>query len=233
MSCHKANLGPSDDSVTEGGSVGRESNYWVPAGSNEMEIYSKIIGLLEKATQQDGKFALAYCLTAKVHDILYDDYTDRTPERRALGDTAVNKALRLRPDLPKVHLALAFHLYYCYRDFERARVQTAIAGQTLSNNSDLLELTGLIDRVQGRWEKSTADLERAITLDPLADNYLSLRQWRDQNRILDQLIELRPDDLGWRPQKAESAFREKADVKGARAAYEALPSSTKDEPHIT
>lgn len=65
------------------------------------------------------------------------------PERRALGDAAVNEALRLRPDLSEVHAAIAFHLYYCYRDFKRARVQIAIAAQALPNNPDVLELTAL------------------------------------------------------------------------------------------
>src|SRR5207245_845203 len=83
-----------------------------------------------------------------------------SPPRRSLGDAAVNECLRLRPDLPVVHLAAGFHLYTCYRDFERARVQIAIAAQVLSNNPDLLELTALIDRVQGRWEKSTSGLDR-------------------------------------------------------------------------
>jgi hypothetical protein len=47
---------------------------------------------------------------------------------------------------------MAAHLYYCYRDFERAQVQISIAAQTLSNSPDLLELTALVDKVQGRWK---------------------------------------------------------------------------------
>jgi hypothetical protein len=57
-----------------------------------------------------------------------------------------NTALRLRPELPEAHLAAATHLYYCYRDFERARVQIAIAAQALPNSPDVLELTALIDQ---------------------------------------------------------------------------------------
>ena len=165
-----------------------------PSGAEELDL--KIIGLLEEAIQKDSKFALAYCLIANAHDDLYSERIDHTPERLALGDAAVNEALRLRPDLPEAHLALAAHLYSCYRDFERARVQIAIAGQTLSNNSDLLELTALIDRVQGRWEKSTETLERAITLDPrnvelvyiLSDSYGALRRFQDAERTLDRAI---------------------------------------------
>jgi Tetratricopeptide repeat len=174
---------------------------------------------------------------AKAHDILYVDKIDHTPERRSLGDAAVNEALRLRPDLPEAHLTVAAHLYYCYRDFERARVQIAIAARALSNNAVLLELTALTDRVQGRWEKAVAALERATTLDPrnpellgtLAETYQALRRYRDQRRVLDRLIELQPDMLMWPLTKAESAFCEKADVRGVRAAYEALPSSWKDD----
>ena len=103
-------------------------------------------------------------MIAKAHDFLYYDTLDHTPERRALADAAVNEALRLRPDLAEVHLALALHLYTCYRDFERARVQIAIAAQSLFNNPDLLELTALIDQVQGRWEQATAGLEKAVEL---------------------------------------------------------------------
>jgi TolB-like protein len=203
--------------------------------SNYKPTFSRAIVLLEEATQKDRKFALAYCLIAKAHDYLYPD--EHTPERRALGDTAINEALRLRPDLPEVHLAAALHLFICYRDFERTRVQIAIAAQALPNNPDLLQLTAFVDQVQGRWEKCTAGLERASTLDPrnpeildsLAYNYLCLRRYRDSERIQDRLIELEPDQPWFPIDKAKSAFLEKADLTRVRAAYEALPPSIKDD----
>ena len=180
------------------------ANYWVVETRIEQESYPKIISLLEEAIRKGSQFTLAYCLIAKAHDLLYADKIDHIPERRALGDVAVNEAVRLRPDLSEVHLALASHLYYCYRDFERARVQIAIPAQALPNSPAVLELTALIDRVQGRWEKSTAGLERAITLDPrnleligyLQKNYLYLRRYRDERRILNRLSELAPDQRG-------------------------------------
>ena len=216
-----------------------EFNYWFLVSSDK-EIYSKIISLLEEAIRKDPRFALAYCLIAKAQDNLYFYGIDHTPERRALGDSALNEALRIRPDLPEVHLALASHLYKL-RDFERARVQIAIAAQALHNNSDLLELTADIDQVQGHWEKSTAGLERASTLDPrnprifvnLADTYHRLRRYRDAERIADRLIALDPAQPLNPTFKAQLAFDEKADdLKGVRAAYEALPSSVKDDPFV-
>jgi TolB-like protein len=56
--------------------------------SSARETYSKAITLLEKATQKDHQFAMAYCLIAKAHDYLYYDRLDHTPRRRALGDAA-------------------------------------------------------------------------------------------------------------------------------------------------
>jgi TolB-like protein/Flp pilus assembly protein TadD len=208
--------------------------------SRKKEIYPKIVSLLEEATRKDRKFALAYCLIAKTHDILYADKIDRTPERRALGDAAVNEALRLRPDLAEVHLASAFHLYICYRDFEKARVQIAMTTGTLSNNSALLELTALVDRAQGRWEKATAALERARTVDPrnpklldaLAGIYWALRRYRDGEKILNRLIELKPDQPSLPILRAMLGADERGDVDGARAACEEVPPSMKDDPWV-
>jgi serine/threonine protein kinase/Flp pilus assembly protein TadD len=207
----------------------------------EVETFNKGVNLLQEATQKDPKFALAYCLIAKAHDFLYFDKLDHTPERRALGDAAVNEALRLRSDLAEVHLAVALHLYTCYRDFERARVQIAIAAQSLFNSPDVLELTALIDQVQGRWEQATAGLEKAVSLDPqnpelldvLANNYFFLSRFRDAVRIQDRLIELEPDQPLFLLGKAVYAAAEKPDLKRVRAAIDALPASMKDDNWIT
>ena len=208
--------------------------------STEQESLSKAIQLLAEATQRDPNFALGYCLVAKAHDLLYSDLLDHTPERRALGDAAVNDALRLRPDLSEAHLAAAFHRYACYQDFEGARFQIAIAAQSLSNSSDLLELMAMIDQVQGRWEEATIGLEKAVSLDPrnpellesLADHYSNLRRFRDSDRIRDRLIELEPDQPLFSLNKADAAFYEKGDLKSVRAVYDALPSSMKDDLQI-
>ena len=208
---------------------------------SENEAYSKALSLLEEATQKDRNFALAFCLIAKAHDLLYYDRVDHTPGRRELGDAAVKEALRLRPDLSEVHLAVAFHLYACDRDFERARIQIAIAARSLPKNPDLLLLTARIDQVQGRWDNASIGLEKALSLDPrnpelletLAEHYASLRLYRESDRIRDQAIELEPNEPLFPLMKAESAFAEKGDLKRARAAYEALPSSMRDDIWMT
>jgi serine/threonine protein kinase len=209
--------------------------------TREREDFLKAISLLEEAIHKDPKFALAYCMITKANDTLYFDRIDHTPERRALGDVAVKAALQLRSELPEVNLALASHLYTCYRDFERAHVIISIAAETLPNNADLLELAAIIDRAQGRWEKSTADLERAATVDPrnperlaaLSDNYWCLRRYRDYERILDRLVELVPEQPLFPLYRAETAFAERGDLKGVLAVLGGLPSSVKDDVQVT
>jgi TolB-like protein len=212
-----------------------------PLRGLEKEIDLKAISLLEQATRKDPNFVLAYCLIANANDFLYAHRLDRAPERRALGDAAVTEGLRLRPDLPEVQLAVAFHLYACNRDFERARVQIAIASQTRPNNPDLLELTAFIDRRQGRWEKATRGLERAATLDPrnqdilanLAWSYGYMRRYRDCDRMWSKVLDLSP-----KPQpvfllgRASWIFAAKADVTAARAACDTFSSSMKDDPEV-
>jgi serine/threonine-protein kinase len=199
----------------------------------------KAIDLLEEATRKDSKFALAYCLLARAHDELYR--LDHNDKRRALGDAAVNKALRLRPDLPDVHLAAAFHLYKCYRNYERARVQIAIAERALANNPVALACTAYIDRRLARWEESTKYLEKALHLDPrnsefvkhLAVNYLRLRRNRDFERTYDKVFVLQPEE---KPllmlERAFLMLQAKADLKGYRDALGALPSSMKNDKRI-
>jgi serine/threonine protein kinase/Flp pilus assembly protein TadD len=190
------------------------------------------VQLLEEATRKDPNFALAYCSIASAQDELYvhrnDD--DEKPERRAAGDAAISEALRLQPNLAEAHLRLASHLYMVYRDYERARVQLAIAERDLHNSPEALSLKGALDRRQGRWEESTKGLEKAVDLDPrnpmllhtLGDNYFFLRRFRESVGICDRLIELEPDKPIFKFYKATKLFAETAELKNYRAALDAL-----------
>jgi serine/threonine protein kinase/Tfp pilus assembly protein PilF len=206
---------------------------------DEHQDVLKAIRLLQEAIRQDSKFALAYCVLTRAHDELYR--LDQGHEQRALADAAINEALRLRPDLPEVHLHAAFHLYKCYRNYERARVHIAIAERALPNNSLALAGTAWIDRREGRLEESTRCLEKALLLDPrnaefvkhLAVNYWRLRRNRDFERTYDRVFVLRPEE---KPllmlERAFLTLHAKADLKGFRDALGALPSSMKNDKRI-
>jgi len=192
------------------------------------------IAQLEQAVQLDPKFTLAYCAATHAHDLLYISY-DPTPNRRGLGDAAIANALRLQPDLPDVHLDYAYHLYFCYRDYERARVQLAIAKPGLPNNSDAVELPAFIDRRQGNFERAVQEFNEALILDPrnpdpmsdLAYTLYAMRQFRAAGEVYDKLIDRVPDQPMLKVQKAWLvSFMKTGDDQAVRSAIAELPAST-------
>jgi TolB-like protein/class 3 adenylate cyclase len=78
------------------------------------------IELLDQAVARDPHFLLAYCRLVFAHDVLYLTNLDHTPSRRALGEAAVQSALRLQPHSGETHLAVARHLYSGL-DYDRAK----------------------------------------------------------------------------------------------------------------
>jgi tetratricopeptide (TPR) repeat protein len=84
------------------------------------------------------------------------------PARREKARLNANEALRLQPDLPEGHLALGFFYYRCDRDYERALVEFEIAKHGLPNEAQAYMAIGLIQRRQGKWTESTANLEKAV-----------------------------------------------------------------------
>lgn len=152
------------------------------------------IRFLEQAVRLDPKFTLAYCAAAETHDVLF--VLDPDPERRALGDAAVNRALALEPDLAEVHLAYARHLYFSYGDYERARVQLAITKRGLPNNVEVSQLEAYMDRRQGNFAKAIQEFSEtnprdpfnAISISELATTLSGLRQFRAAEQAYNRLI---------------------------------------------
>jgi TolB-like protein/Flp pilus assembly protein TadD len=185
----------------------------------EHESLSEAVRLLNQAIERDHAFALAYYQLAQAHDLLYFGGTDHTPARLALADAAIQSLAHLRPDSGEVHLAVAKHLYWVYRDYDHAREELKLAQKSLPNDPLPFQILGFIDRRQGRWTESSKNLERAIELDPqnrsvlqqLANNYLCLRHYADAERVLDRAIALAPKDSAMRAFRAETELHWHAD----------------------
>src|SRR5947199_838982 len=128
--------------------------------------------LFEQATKLDPNFALAFAGLSMVESWLYHS-SDPVPARRKKARTAANEALRLQPDLPEGHLALGFSYYYGDRDYERALAEFDVARGELPNESQAYLAIGAIQRRQGKWAESTANLEKAAALDPKNTNILA------------------------------------------------------------
>jgi TolB-like protein/Flp pilus assembly protein TadD len=201
---------------------------------------SDAVDLLNKAVARDPNFFLAYCQLAFVHDLVYWEGTGHTPARLALGQSAIDSAFRLRPDSGEAHLALAWHLYWGYSDYDRARAELALARQSLPNNPQVYELAGSMDRSQRRWADATHNLERACELDPrnlpylinLGSTYLWLHDYDEHTKIMDRIVALHPERRPGQIFRASVELYRRADTGPFRAAIEKIltnePGSEKD-----
>jgi TolB-like protein/Tfp pilus assembly protein PilF len=168
------------------------------------------IRLLDQAVAHDPAFLLAYCWLARAHEQLYFSGVDHIPARLTLARESLDKALGLAPDRGEPHLAAASVHYRCYRDYQAALAELAIAQRGLPNDPSVFELIGYISRRQGHWDECISNFERALELDPrnwfllqqTAGAYQQLRQFSDTARTLDRALAAIPGDANTRVARA-------------------------------
>jgi serine/threonine-protein kinase len=190
--------------------------------------------LLNEAVAQDPNFLFAYCQLAGVHDYLFFYGVDHTPARLALAEAAVQSALKLGSDNGEAHLAQAEHLYRGYFSYDRARAELTIASRTLPNDARIFELTGYIDRRQGRQQEGLENLQRALALDPrnaatlqqIALSYEAFRRYSEMAAALDQALAIAPNDVDLRTTRAQVDLDWKADTRPLHAAIERILAET-------
>src|SRR5205814_7712313 len=151
---------------------------------------------LDEAIKRDEKFVAAYCYAARANDLLYFFDLDPTRDRILLAETAVNAALRLRPDSAEAHFAMADFLFRCRRDYDRALEELAIARPGLPNSTPVFILSGYINRRRNNWSQAERDFSTAVALDPrnpnaynlLADTYRLQRRFPEVVQTYERVI---------------------------------------------
>jgi len=194
------------------------------------DISSKAEQLFEQATKIDPNFAAAFAGLSMVESWAYHSF-DPLPARRDKARAAANEALRLQPDLPEAHLALGFSYYYGDRDYERALAEFEIAKRDLPNEAKAYLAIGAIQRRQGKWAESTANLEKSVALDPkdpeillnLAFSYMATRDFEAADKTFDRGIEAAPQSFACRALKGELAIRWKGDFSVAEKELALVP----------
>ena len=199
--------------------------------------------LYERALELDPNFALAAAQLSKLHSWIYHTY-EPTPEHRQKSRSLAERALQLQPDLPEAHFALGFSFYYLDLDYARAGHEFAIAQKGLPNDSDIYLAIGAILRRQGKWDESSANLEKAVNLSPnetwplqnLVLNYQMERNWPLANKTVDRALKLAPDSLNFRAIKSQLEMSEKGSFQyvdeGIRI-MDAKPMSEIERAHFT
>jgi serine/threonine-protein kinase len=201
---------------------------------------AKAVPLFEQAIKLDPNFALAFAGLSMAESWLYHS-SDPVPARREKARLHADEALRLQPDLPEGHLALGFSYYYGDRDYERALAEFEIARRGLPNDAQVYLAIGAIQRRQGKWAESTANLEKAASLDPknesilmnLAYSYMALRNFEAADKTVNRAIAVAPNSFETVVFKGYVAAAWKGDLSTADKQFSAIPSDTDPNGVIT
>jgi serine/threonine protein kinase len=151
------------------------------------------VRLLNEATTRDPDFVNAYCYAARAHSLLFGWGFDGLPRRRQ-AELAAQTALRLQPNSPEAHLAMADYHFRCFGDFNTAQKELAVARPWLPNSAEFYALVGNVERRQGHWEEAERNQAKAVELDPrninaigyLADTQILMRKYSDASRTYER-----------------------------------------------
>src|SRR5437773_361373 len=198
--------------------------------------------LYARAIELDPKFALALARYSQLESWIFHIF-DSTRERRQKARALAEQALQLQPDLPEAHLAMGFSYYYGDNNYDAALKEFEIAQRGLPNESEVYLALGAIQRRQGKWAESTANLEKSASLNPkdswplqqLAKNYQVLRNFDAANKTIDRGLQIDPTEVGLWEIKSKLAFFEKGDLSVSEKAFQtvkSMPMNDKDKLRI-
>jgi TolB-like protein/Tfp pilus assembly protein PilF len=187
--------------------------------------------LYERAIALDPNFALAIAGLSHLESWIFHTF-DAAPARRTKARTLAEQALKLQPELPEGHLALGYCYYYGDLDYDRALSEFKIAQSGLPNDAEVLLSLGAIQRRQGKWAESTANFERAASLNPkdawvlqnLGINYQALRNYEAAQKTYARGLEIAPNALGLHSLNAQLAIIWKGDLSVSEKGLARLPA---------
>ena len=190
----------------------------------------------EEAIRFDPKFALAMARYSFLESWMYHSF-EKTPEHRDKARNLAQQALTLDQTLPEAHLAQGFVKYYVDSDFEAAAREFEIARQGLPNDAEVYLALGAIERRQGKWDQSNADLEKAVRLNPndswtmhnLAMNYEMQRDFKRAEEMIDRAIKVNPADPTPWEIKMKILIEAKGDLENAQRLLDQFNGSSRPE----
>jgi len=203
-----------------------ESRGWANLDNQEFE---QAVEMLEKATELDPDFVLAYVRISRIHSRMYHFGIGRTEERLEKSRAAVDRALELQPDLPEAQQALAVYYYRGFLDYDRAAEIFESLQKARPNISP--SILGYIQRRKGMWEQSLPTLERAFRINPRDSqlayetglSYISMRRYDKAEEWFNRVLSINPDHLTAQLGKVGIYVASEGNIREAKAMLETLP----------
>ena len=158
----------------------------------------------EHATQLDPQFARAFAALGVAHTDAVWFLADLRPVRMEMARKAIDKALKLDPNLPAAHNALGNYYYHGKLDYPAALAEFAIAQQLSPNDAEASAFKSRVERRQGKWEDAIADARRSVEADPRNTLYLYdyayglmlVRRYDSADAVFRRVLEV--DSSDWR-----------------------------------
>ncbi len=190
----------------------------------------------EEALRLDPKFALAMASYSHLESWVYHSF-EHGNDHRDRARRLAEQALQLDPNLAEAHLAQGFVHYYVDSDFDAAEREFEKAQVGLPNQSDVYLAMGAIQRRQGKWKESNANLEKAVELNPndswtmhnLAINYEMQRNFDAANNMIDRAIAASPGNPTPYEIKLKLLIENKGDLDAAQHLLEQFKGSPRPE----
>jgi len=198
---------------------------------NDFEKLKQGEQLFERTLDLDPNFALAVARYSQLESWIVHTF-DPSVARREKARTLAERALQLHPDLPEAHLARGVSYYYGDNNYDAALKEFEIAQRGLPNESEIYLYIGSIQRRQGKWGESNANMEKAVSLNPkdtwslqnLTMNYQMQRNYAAANRAIDRALALQPTALEPLEAKSKLAIAERGDFSVAEKAFQIVKS---------
>jgi len=205
-------------------------------GSDEEQDFRAAIASLERAVELEPKFVRAWAQLAEANGLMVHFGFDPSAERIERSRSALQRAIELDPELPEVHRATGFHLYYCRRDFANALTELRLAADALPNDSEVLAGIAFIERRRGEWERSLATHRRALELDPwnpytvwnMASSLLYMRRYVEAEEVLDRADAIAPAIRTPHFLRVNTLLWQDGTTERARLALQAIPGPRDD-----
>jgi serine/threonine protein kinase/tetratricopeptide (TPR) repeat protein len=204
------------------------------------DMWPEVIRNYEKAVELDPEFALAWAELARAHARLVFFNLDLSPERRQKAIRTAERAMKLNPGSPQIHLALSYYNLWISRNPQKALKELKIAQAGMPSNTHVMFAKSSIYELQGRFDESIMFMKKAHQLNPLSTSiliqmaldYWFTRQYQACIEASDKALALVPDEDWAHLHKVVGYWSWKGAVPEARMSIEKTRKSHSWVPYV-
>ncbi len=187
--------------------------------------------LYERAIELDPTYAHARAALSRVYGRMFWERFDPSEERWEAQRDQAEEALRLQPDLPQAHEALAW-MHYVRGRFSEALAAYERALEGLPNDAEIIARIGYTHRRLGNWPEVHTAFELATELNPRnptlfydlgGHSFGFTRRYEEAVEAYDRASTLAPDLFDAAIQKGQVYIHWRGQLDTLRAVVSTLP----------